>query len=92
LVIAFAAMPAVPMGGRRDSGFGRIHGEEGLKEFTRTFSVTVQRFATPGVDLLRLRRSRVSMAFLKRAGGVFNRVPRGSRKRGSAQRATTAGE
>ena len=33
-VIAFAGVPALPFGGVGDSGFGRIHGADGLKEFT----------------------------------------------------------
>lgn len=46
-VIAFASVPALPFGGVGDSGFGRIHGEDGLKEFTRAKAITVQRFALP---------------------------------------------
>ena len=34
-VIAFAGIPALPFGGVGDSGFGRIHGEDGLREFSR---------------------------------------------------------
>ncbi len=39
-VIAFASVPALPFGGVGDSGFGRIHGEDGLKEFTRAKAIT----------------------------------------------------
>jgi len=46
-VIAFAAVPGLPFGGVGDSGFGRIHGEDGLKEFTRAKAITRQRFALP---------------------------------------------
>ncbi|MFJ4621189.1 aldehyde dehydrogenase family protein [Streptomyces sp. NPDC088812] len=46
-VLGFAAVPALPFGGCGDSGFGRIHGEEGLKAFTAPQSVTVRRFAPP---------------------------------------------
>jgi aldehyde dehydrogenase (NAD+) len=46
-VIAFAAVPSLPFGGVGDSGFGRIHGEDGLKEFTRAKAITAQRFALP---------------------------------------------
>ena len=46
-VITFAAVPALPFGGVGDSGFGRIHGEDGLKEFTRAKAITQQRFALP---------------------------------------------
>src|SRR4029077_10076401 len=34
-VISFAAVPALPFGGVGESGFGRIHGADGLREFTR---------------------------------------------------------
>jgi aldehyde dehydrogenase (NAD+) len=43
-VIAFAAVPGLPFGGVGDSGFGRIHGPDGLKEFTYAKAVTRQRF------------------------------------------------
>jgi hypothetical protein len=46
-VIAFASVPALPFGGVGDSGFGRIHGEDGLKEFTRAKAITRQRFELP---------------------------------------------
>lgn len=46
-VLGFAAVPALPFGGSGDSGFGRIHGKEGLRAFTSVQSVTVQRFAPP---------------------------------------------
>jgi acyl-CoA reductase-like NAD-dependent aldehyde dehydrogenase len=46
-VLGFAAVPALPFGGSGDSGFGRIHGEEGLRAFTAVQSTTVQRFAPP---------------------------------------------
>jgi acyl-CoA reductase-like NAD-dependent aldehyde dehydrogenase len=46
-VLGFAAVPALPFGGSQDSGFGRIHGEEGLRAFTSVQSTTVQRFSPP---------------------------------------------
>ncbi|HEU5034126.1 MAG TPA: aldehyde dehydrogenase family protein [Mycobacteriales bacterium] len=46
-VLAFAGFPALPFGGVGESGFGRIHGEDGLKEFTRAKAIAKQRFATP---------------------------------------------
>jgi aldehyde dehydrogenase (NAD+) len=46
-VTAFASVPALPFGGIGDSGFGRIHGGDGLKEFTRAKAITRQRFALP---------------------------------------------
>jgi acyl-CoA reductase-like NAD-dependent aldehyde dehydrogenase len=47
-VLSFAGFPALPFGGVGESGFGRIHGEDGLKEFTRAKSIARQRFALPG--------------------------------------------
>ena len=46
-VISFAAIPALPMGGVRQSGFGRIHGPDGLREFTAAKAVARQRFTVP---------------------------------------------
>jgi acyl-CoA reductase-like NAD-dependent aldehyde dehydrogenase len=46
-VIAFAGVPGLPFGGKGDSGFGRTHGEDGLKEFTRAKSITRQRYGLP---------------------------------------------
>src|SRR5690349_1462118 len=43
-VISFAAIPSLPFGGVGDSGFGRIHGPDGLKEFTYAKAITRQRF------------------------------------------------
>jgi acyl-CoA reductase-like NAD-dependent aldehyde dehydrogenase len=43
-VLAFAAVPALPFGGVGDSGFGRIHGPDGLKEFTYAKAITRQKF------------------------------------------------
>ncbi|MEZ5381072.1 MAG: aldehyde dehydrogenase family protein [Microthrixaceae bacterium] len=46
-VVAFAGIAALPFGGVGDSGFGRIHGEDGIREFTRSKAVARQRFAAP---------------------------------------------
>ncbi len=43
-VVSFAAVPALPAGGVGESGFGRIHGPDGLKEFTFAKAITRQRF------------------------------------------------
>jgi len=48
-VISFAGIPALPFGGVGDSGFGRIHGEDGLREFTRPQAVARRRFGAPVV-------------------------------------------
>ena len=45
--ISFAAVAAVPFGGVKDSGYGRVHGPEGLLEFTYPRSVVRARFQLP---------------------------------------------
>jgi aldehyde dehydrogenase (NAD+) len=45
--LTFMGVPALPFGGVGDSGFGRIHGADGLREFTRPHSVARQRVAPP---------------------------------------------
>ena len=46
-IISFASVAALPFGGVGDSGFGRIHGEDGLREFTRAKAIARQRYALP---------------------------------------------
>lgn len=46
-VISFAGVPSLPFGGVGDSGFGRIHGPDGLREFTYAKAVTRARFKAP---------------------------------------------
>jgi acyl-CoA reductase-like NAD-dependent aldehyde dehydrogenase len=41
--LTFVGMAALPFGGVGDSGFGRIHGDDGLREFARAKAVTVRR-------------------------------------------------
>jgi succinate-semialdehyde dehydrogenase/glutarate-semialdehyde dehydrogenase len=45
--LSFAGMPSLPFGGVGDSGFGRIHGEDGLREFTRAKSISRRRMRSP---------------------------------------------
>lgn len=42
-VLYHAAVAGLPFGGVGDSGYGRVYGEEGLREMTRTRSVLVDR-------------------------------------------------
>jgi succinate-semialdehyde dehydrogenase/glutarate-semialdehyde dehydrogenase len=41
--LTFVGMSTLPFGGVGDSGFGRIHGEDGLREFARSKAITVRR-------------------------------------------------
>jgi acyl-CoA reductase-like NAD-dependent aldehyde dehydrogenase len=59
-VLAYAAIPALPFGGVGESGFGRIHGADGLREFARPKAITSQRFAPP-MDLLSFDRTDKTM-------------------------------
>ena len=46
-VMAFSAITALPFGGVGESGFGRIHGDHGIREFTRTKATAEQIFNLP---------------------------------------------
>ncbi|NUU19988.1 MAG: aldehyde dehydrogenase family protein, partial [Streptomycetaceae bacterium] len=67
-VIAYAGIPALPFGGVGESGFGRTHGEDGLKEFARAQSVTRKRFNAP-LDPTTFKRSPATMKALDRYVG-----------------------
>src|SRR3954447_5190377 len=41
--LTFVGMGNLPFGGTGDSGFGRIHGDDGLREFARSKAMTVRR-------------------------------------------------
>ena len=70
-VISFAAMPSLPFGGVGDSGFGRIHGEDGLREFARAKAVTRRRFAPP-LAVFTFRRSPRTVGLLVRLVRVLH--------------------
>jgi succinate-semialdehyde dehydrogenase / glutarate-semialdehyde dehydrogenase len=46
-VIAFAGVPSLPFGGSGESGYGRIHGPIGLREFAQPKAITKRRFTSP---------------------------------------------
>ncbi len=55
-VISFAGIPTLPFGGVGESGFGRIHGPDGLREFTYPHAIARQRFK-PAIALTTFRRT-----------------------------------
>ncbi len=65
-VIAYAAIASVPFGGVRDSGYGRIHGPEGLLEFTYPRTMVKQIFPIP-VEFTTFKRTAFADNFIKRA-------------------------
>jgi hypothetical protein len=59
-VISFAAVPSLPFGGAGESGFGRIHGADGLREFSRAKSITRQ-WMKPAVRTTTFKRTATDM-------------------------------
>ncbi|WUI01005.1 aldehyde dehydrogenase family protein [Spirillospora sp. NBC_00431] len=66
---AFAQVAALPFGGVGESGFGRIHGPDGLREFTRPKAITRQRFTA--MNLASFTRTEKEMA---RVLGLINMI------------------
>ncbi|MEU4236191.1 aldehyde dehydrogenase family protein [Actinoplanes sp. NPDC026619] len=82
-VLGFAGVPALPFGGVGDSGFGRVHGADGLREFSRPQSVTWRRLKAP-MDVMSLSRD---PAVLDRAVRIFKmRHARGAMPRSQDHR------
>jgi acyl-CoA reductase-like NAD-dependent aldehyde dehydrogenase len=46
-VIVFAGVPSLPFGGSGESGYGRVHGPIGLREFAQPKAITKRRFTSP---------------------------------------------
>jgi succinate-semialdehyde dehydrogenase / glutarate-semialdehyde dehydrogenase len=44
-VMTFVGIPSLPFGGVGNSGFGRVHGEDGLREFSRAKATTRKKFS-----------------------------------------------
>jgi len=62
---AFAVLPALPFGGVGQSGFGRIHGADGLREFSRASSIAKRRLPSL-VPLLTYRHTDKSVALAQK--------------------------
>jgi len=81
-VVGFAIVPALPFGGVGESGFGRIHGADGLREFSRPKAITRQRMR-PLINLLSFGRTdrdvrRIVTLVTLLHGRLYR--PRGSRR------------
>jgi aldehyde dehydrogenase (NAD+) len=70
-VLTFASVPSLPFGGVGNSGFGRIHGADGLKEFTRAKAITRQRVPLP-VNLMSFGRPPQAADALARVMGLVH--------------------
>ena len=64
-VISYAAVPSLPFGGVGDSGFGRVHGADGLREFSRPKAITRRRFR-PAIQVLTFNRPAWAVRLLLR--------------------------
>jgi len=68
---SFAAVPSVPFGGVKNSGYGRIHGPEGLLEFTYARSIVRARFQLP-FSLTSFKRSKFGDRVVVSMTKIFN--------------------
>ncbi len=68
--ISYAAIGSVPFGGVKESGHGRVHGAEGLLEFTYARTVVKPRFIFPLV-FASFRRTKSTEKFIFRVVKLF---------------------
>ena len=71
-VIAYAGIATLPFGGVKESGYGRIHGREGLREFTYLRSVAKKRFSIPLATMSFTRKASTD-ALIKKLAELRNR-------------------
>lgn len=61
--VSYVGVPGLPFGGVGGSGFGRVHGADGLREFAWPQAISRQRFASP-LRVMTFRRSRQAVSRL----------------------------
>jgi hypothetical protein len=71
-VLSYAGVPSLPFGGVGESGFGRVHGPEGLREFVRAKAISRTRFPPP-VNLTTYRRKPSAVPTLVRTARFIGR-------------------
>ncbi len=64
--LSYAGLPSLPFGGVGDSGFGRIHGDDGLREFARPKAIARRRMRSL-VRVTTYNRTPRDIALLRRA-------------------------
>jgi acyl-CoA reductase-like NAD-dependent aldehyde dehydrogenase len=70
--LTFAGFPSLPFGGVGDSGFGRIHGDDGLREMSRAKAITRRRMRS-AVPTMSYSRKPRHVKILERALRIMNR-------------------
>ncbi len=63
--LSFVGIPSLPFGGVGGSGFGRVHGDDGLREFCWAKAIARRRFRSP-VPVLTFDRSPAALAGITR--------------------------
>jgi acyl-CoA reductase-like NAD-dependent aldehyde dehydrogenase len=79
-VLSYAGVGALPFGGVGDSGFGRTHGEDGLREFARAKAISRPRFPAL-IDVTRFDRKPWAIRSLRLVLRLaYGRAPRGAER------------
>ena len=68
---SYAAVPTMPFGGVKDSGYGRIHGPEGLLEFTYAQTLVSTKFNLP-IHFTSFKRSKLADKLIIKISKILN--------------------